>query len=252
MGDVRMDNLARAAAALAAGVREPMGWFKYVVATDEWTWSESLYAMHGFEPGEIVPTTDVFMAHKHPEDRIRTGQVLDDVLADGQPFCCRHRIVNTQGNVRIVVSIGVGELDAEGSVQIVHGYFVDITDASARARREEITAAVEASAATRATIEQAKGALMLAEGLSADDAFELLAAHSSEANIKIRDVAGSIVDRLSAPYTNGETPNQRIGQLLRMVVTGMTSGAPANPDSTVDLRRSTGIASDMVSHASAE
>jgi hypothetical protein len=223
-----MDNLARATSALAAGIRQPMGWFKYVVATDEWTWSESLYAMHGFEPGEVVPTTEVFLAHKHPEDRAHTGQVLDDVLAGGQPFCCRHRIVDAQDNVRVVVSIGVGDVGGDGQVEVVHGYFVDITDASARARREEITAAVEASAATRATIEQAKGALMLAEGLTADDAFEVLASHSSEANIKLRDVAATITDAISVPYSEGETPNQRIGRLLRSVVTGMSIDHDAN------------------------
>jgi hypothetical protein len=223
-----MDNLARAASALAAGTRQPMGWFKYVVATDEWTWSESLYAMHGLEPGEVVPTTEVFLAHKHPEDRAHTGHVLDEVLAGGQPFCCRHRIVDSQGNVRVVVSIGVGEVGETGQVEVMHGYFVDITDAAARARSEEITAAVEASAKTRATIEQAKGALMLAEGLTADDAFELLASHSSQANIKLRDVAKTITDAISAPYRDGETPNQRIGRLLRSVVAGMTADHDAN------------------------
>ena len=217
-----MDNLARAAAALATGIRQPMGWFKYVVATDEWTWSNSLYAMHGFEPGEIVPTTEVFLAHKHPEDRAHTGRVLDEVVDAGQPFCCRHRIVDAHQNVRVVVAIGVGDVGPDGQVTVVHGYFVDITDASARARREEITAAVEASAATRAVIEQAKGALMLAEGLSADDAFEVLAAHSSQTNIKLREVARSITDQLAVPYRDGETPNQRIGRLLRDVVTTMT------------------------------
>jgi len=143
-------------------------------------------------------------------------------VAAGQPFCCRHRIVDAHQNVRVVVAIGVGDVGPDGQVTVVHGYFVDITDASARARREEITAAVEASAATRAAIEQAKGALMLAEGLSADDAFEVLAAHSSQTNIKLREVARSITDQLAVPYRDGETPNQRIGRLLRDVVTTMT------------------------------
>jgi len=218
-----MDNLARAASALATGIRQPMGWFKYVVASDQWTWSESLYAMHGFEPGEVPATTALFLAHKHPEDRAHTGKMLDQALAAGQPFCCRHRIVDAQQNVRVVVCIGEGDVDPDGQVEVVHGYFVDITDASARARREEITAAVNASAATRANIEQAKGALMLAEGLTADDAFEILASHSSQANVKLRDVAASITGAMSTPYREEETPNQRISRLLRLVVANMTT-----------------------------
>jgi len=218
-----MDNLARAASALASGTGQPMGWFTYVVATDEWTWSERLYATHGFEPGEVVPTTELLLAHKHPQDRAHTSGVLDEVVAAGQPFCCRHRIVDAQHNVRVVVCIGVGEVGSDGRVEVVRGYFVDITDASARAGGEEITAAVDASAATRAAIEQAKGALMLAEGLTADDAFAVLVAHSAQTNIKLRDIAQSITDDLSVPYCDGETPNQRIGRLLKYVATSVTA-----------------------------
>ena len=44
-------------AAMAGGTGEPLGWFDYDVASGEWSWSASLFRMHGFEPGEIVPTS---------------------------------------------------------------------------------------------------------------------------------------------------------------------------------------------------
>jgi AmiR/NasT family two-component response regulator len=63
----------------------------------------------------------------------------------------------------------------------VFGYFVDITDASRCASEADIHDAVEKSAATRAVIEQAKGALMAVQGVSAENAFALLRWHSSRA-----------------------------------------------------------------------
>ena len=226
-------------AAMAGGTSEPLGWFEYDVSADAWSWSASLFQMHGFEPGEIVPTTEVFVSHKHPHDRPHTDEVLAAVLETGQPFCCRHRIITSQQQVRTVVTIGRGELDTDGRVSRVFGYFVDITDAGRRAAEEEVRDAVEKSAATRAVIEQAKGALMVVQGLSAEDAFAVLRWHSSHANRKLRDIAAFLTENMPIPLTPDETPNQRIGRLLAAVVpqfdapreldAGVGSGEPSVP-----------------------
>ena len=83
------DQLEPVLAAMAGGTAEPLGWFEYDVPSGAWTWSASLFQMHGFEPGEIVPTTAIFVSHKHPQDRQHTDEVLAAVLETGQPFCCR-------------------------------------------------------------------------------------------------------------------------------------------------------------------
>ena len=106
-----------------------------------------------------------------------------------------------------------------GVVRRVHGYFVDITNAARQATNAEIQEAVEKSAEGRADIEQAKGALMAVQGMSADDAFAVLRWHSSHANIKLRDIARLLTQGMSEPLTPGETANQRISRLLAAVVT---------------------------------
>lgn len=211
-------------AAMAGGEQEQLGWFEYDLGTDTWTWSETLFQIHGFEPGEIVPSTAVFVSHKHPEDRVHTDEVLAAVLATGEPFCCRHRIITSRQQVRTVVTIGQGTLDETGAVTRVTGYFVDITDAALQASRHAIQEAVDNSAAARAQIEQAKGALMVVQGVSADDAFAVLKWHSSHANIKIRDLCQQIVDSIQRPLEPGDTANQRLSRLLTDVV---TSSRPA-------------------------
>lgn len=221
------DYLMPVVSAMAGGSSEPVGWFTYQVATQSWTWSAGLFRMHGFEPGEIVPTTEIFVSHKHPEDRGHTDEVFAEVLATGQPFCCRHRIVTSRRRVRTVVTIGQGTLDEAGRVAEVRGYFVDITDASQRASREQVQEAVNRSAAGRADIEQAKGALMIVQGLSADDAFAVLQSHSSHSNMKLRDVARIITTGMSHAANPDETPDQRIGRLLGAVMTGPRAADPS-------------------------
>ena len=210
--------------AVAGGTREPVGWFRYQVREDLWTWSAELYQIHGFEPGEIVPTTAVFTSHKHPDDRVHTDEVLASALATGQAFCCRHRIVTARQKVRTVVTIGQGYLDDSGTVSEVHGYFVDITAVATRASQQELQDAVEKSAATRAEIEQAKGALMVVQGVSADDAFRVLAWHSSHANVKIRELAVMITAEISHPLTGTESAAGRISRLLAGLVQGQPNG----------------------------
>ena len=43
-------SLLPAATAVSGGVREPVGWFRYQVDRDEWTWSPGLFEIHGFRP----------------------------------------------------------------------------------------------------------------------------------------------------------------------------------------------------------
>jgi hypothetical protein len=226
--------------AVAGGTREPVGWFRYQVNEDLWTWSAELYQIYGFEPGEIVPTTAVITSHKHPDDRVHTDEVLASALATGQPFCCCQRIVTARQKIRTVVTIGRGYLDDSGSVSEVHGYLVDITGVATHASRQELQDAVEKSAATRADIEQAKGALMVVQGVSADDAFAVLAWHSSHANVKLRELAVMITREISHPLAGTESAAGRISRLLAGLVQGQPNGAVR--------RRSPGTSHGGVAH----
>jgi transcriptional regulator with GAF, ATPase, and Fis domain len=58
---------------------------------------------------------------------------------------------------------------------------------------------LEEALRSRDVIGQAKGILMAREGVSADQAFEMLRRASQRLNVKLRDVAGSVVDPSAAP-----------------------------------------------------
>lgn len=169
------------------------GSFEYSHATDSLVWSEAVYAIHGFAPGDVLPTLDLVLSHKHPDDRPLAAHVIREVCATGRPFSLWHRLVDANGSPRDVLSVGTGVLDESGRVVGVSGYLTDLTDAVRRAAAREVEQAIDGVAASRALIEQVKGALMLTYSLDADTAFALLRRYSQLMNVKVRDVARDFV-----------------------------------------------------------
>ena len=119
------NEIARALTAGAASTTP--GPFRYDVQADRWWWSDEVYRMHGFEPGEVVPTTAMILAHKHPEDRARYASALTASSVEGGSFASVHRIVDARGETRVLATIADAQLDGSGRVTAISGYFVDIT-----------------------------------------------------------------------------------------------------------------------------
>lgn len=188
-------------AALLAGGQQPVARYTLDVPAGRWWWSDELFEMHGFAPHEVVPTTQLMLAHKHPDDVTRVAGVLADVTRTGDPFSCMYRIVDATGRTRILGVVGQGDVDPEtGEVTQVAGYFMDLTDSQEAFAQAHATRAVSASAARRATIEQAKGALMVVYGLDDDEAFEVLRHHSSVTNEPVRELAARLLGSLAGGH----------------------------------------------------
>jgi PAS domain S-box-containing protein len=179
---------------LVLGLGEPqrVGRFRFFLDGQRWEWSEAVARMHGYEPGQVEPTTELLLQHKHPEDRERVAAVLDRVV-NGKPFSSRHRIIDTAGRIRCVVVAGDSVLDDTGALVGTSGFYIDVTDSL----HSDITNALEAVADSRARIEQAKGVLMSAYGISADRAFDILAWRSQETNLKVRDLAARFLEAVA-------------------------------------------------------
>lgn len=185
---------------LAGGSRPPVGRYRLDLATGEWAWSDEVYVMHGFEPGQIVPTTPLMLSHKHPDDRARVDGLLRRAAETGQPFSSVHRIRDAHGKTRTLAVTGQGRRDpATGRVTELFGYFIDVTESHREAAARDATASIQASAERRAVIEQAKGVLMVVYGIDEVAAFDLLRQASNLANIAVRDIAFSLVHLFSGP-----------------------------------------------------
>ena len=192
------------AEALLRGDPQPVGQFVLDLSDESWWWSDELYTMHGFRPGDVMPTTALMLAHKHPEDQARVEELLLVAASTGEPFSSVHRIVDAQGRTRTLGVVGRGRVDrSTGGTTHVSGYFIDLTTTQRELAQREATAAIRASSASRSTIEQAKGAVMAIYGLPADEAFDLMCHHSSVNNEPLRDLSRRLVDELTAGGVEG-------------------------------------------------
>lgn len=186
-----------------------VGWFRHYFADQRWEWSPQVERMHGYEPGTVIPTTELVLSHKHPDDRDMVAAAISEVRRTAHAFSIRHRIVDVQGNVHDVVVVGDQLADDAGAVVGTQGFYVDVTPILERAHEEVVTEAVAEIAEARGPIEQVKGMLMLIYRIDADSAFELLKWRSQETNVKLRVIAEQLAaDFLSLEY--GETLPPRV------------------------------------------
>ncbi|HYQ74648.1 MAG TPA: ANTAR domain-containing protein [Cellulomonas sp.] len=191
---------------------------------DSLAWSEPVYRLHGFEPGDVVPSTALMLAHCHRDDRAALEAVLRAApVPGGDGSSVRYRLLDTAGTERSVLAVLAPGVDprhahraADGDGRPEHdghavadggahldgrpaerlGLLIDLgaeIGATAARRADDMLAAAIAS---RELIDQAKGAAMLAYGLDGEAAFDFLRWHSEHLNVKVRGVAERLLRAL--------------------------------------------------------
>jgi hypothetical protein len=191
----------------AEPVRTPeriTGRYRYDRRTQGWWWSPEMFTVHGLPVTSPPPTIDDYLRHQHAEDRPRIREAISRACADGRAFALETRIVRADGRARAVVLVGEPQRDQTGAVAAIEGMCVDITESRPHGPDGDRTRALEAEVeqmraamASRATIEQAKGILMLLTGCGDQVAFDLLAHISSHTHRKVRDIAEVITHSAS-------------------------------------------------------
>ncbi|TQK31007.1 PAS and ANTAR domain-containing protein [Arthrobacter sp. SLBN-53] len=190
---------------LADGGPWRVGWYRFYFADERWEWSPEVERMHGYEPGTARPTTEMVLAHKHPEDGGQVAATLDGVRRTATAFSTRHRIVDTRGDTHDVVVVGDRLFDESGHTVIgSHGFYIDVTPPRAvpsREQQDQVSEVVAEITEARSGIEQAKGMLMLIYRINGDAAFELLRWRSQETNTRLKSLSEQLVkDFLELDY----------------------------------------------------
>jgi two-component system, cell cycle sensor histidine kinase and response regulator CckA len=96
-------------------------------------WSDELFRIFGFEPGDCQPSVETFIERVHPDDREEMLKRLDD--RPPGPFQFELRIVRTDGSIRVLQENGRVEVDHSGRPVRSIGTALDITD---RKDKEEL------------------------------------------------------------------------------------------------------------------
>jgi PAS domain S-box-containing protein len=169
------------------------GTFFIDALTGVMTWSDEIYRIHGYERGEVVPTLELVLAHKHPDDRDRLRKMNGDLVQTGGHFSSYHRLIDSHQREHRVLTSGEAVRDGNGRLLSIAGIMVDLTS-TVRSEAEEATKeAVAGAVRTRAVIERARGILMGRLGIGADAAFALLCAYSNHTNKKLAAIAFQLV-----------------------------------------------------------
>jgi PAS domain S-box-containing protein len=108
--------------------RTGIGTWMVDLQTMEVTWSDQLFRLHGFRPGEVEPTMELGLSHIHPDDReeilARTATWLES------PATGRHeyRLMLDDGTVRHVIGESIVERDENEVPVRMFGTVRDVTD----------------------------------------------------------------------------------------------------------------------------
>lgn len=186
-----------------------VGGFRFWFADQRWEWSDEVARMHGYDPGVVIPTTELLLSHKHSDDRVHVQDLLEHVLHSSGSFSSRHRFVDTAGQVHDAIVVADRMTDQTGAVVGTAGYYIDLTDTFDEARQEVLDETLPDLFEARAVIEQAKGALMAIYRVTADHAFQVLRWRSQNTNTKLRALAAQLLSEVvTLPPTSGPVQSQ--------------------------------------------
>lgn len=226
----------------AGAQRDGIGRFVAKSASGQWSWSDAVFEIFGYPVGSVEPSWSLIISHVSEKDRAVVQAAYESAMARVGPFSWSHcirvgdawRSILVLGETISIDGVDIlkwtGQRGSQPSENrrrpaglYLEGYVIDLTVLRVRGARGAATEAVQRSAQHRAVIEQAKGALMLTFGLTADAAFALLAWHSKRSNRKVHAIAADLMfrvckDELSGHrlrlamdciLTNGETRKRR-------------------------------------------
>lgn len=170
------------------------GTFQVLDDGESLIWSEPVFRLHGFQPGDVVPSAALMLSHCHREDRAALAALLHPAPGrSDEGRSVRYRLQGADGQEHTVLAVLVPGVDAD---ERLLGLLVDlgaqIGAAASRRADEMLTAAID----SREVIDQAKGAAMLAYGLDGAAAFDLLRWHSEHLNVKVRTLAEHLLAAL--------------------------------------------------------
>jgi PAS domain S-box-containing protein len=128
MRDVR-ERLARSERRLLEAQRVAhVGSFEWEIEPNVLAWSDELQRIYGFEPGQFRGTFEAFMERVPADETDSTRKAIFDAYARLSPFTYDHRILKTDGSLRVLHSRGDVIKDEAGRPVRMVGTCWDITE----------------------------------------------------------------------------------------------------------------------------
>lgn len=143
------------------------------------------------ETGEEHHLVDLASERRWPDFRERAMDLgFASVLS--VPLCATGRPIGAL-NIFAATAAGLADADIELARRIAAPAATTLANAHAYRQANRLAGQLQDALEGRGLIERAKGVLMATQGCSEDEAFALLRRASQERNVKLRDVAQTIV-----------------------------------------------------------
>jgi hypothetical protein len=217
----------------AGAQRDGIGRFVADPVSGQWSWSDAVFKIFGYPARSVAPSWSLIINHIPEEDRAVAQTAYELATIRVGSFSWSHRI-HAGDTIRSILVVGeTFPLDGVNSLKrtdqrsgqlsesqwrhaglYLEGYVIDLTVLMVEGARRAATEAVQSSARHRAVIEQAKGALMLTFGLSADAAFALLTWHSQHSNRKVREIATNLMAHVHEDGLSGQRQRLAMERIL--------------------------------------
>jgi PAS domain S-box-containing protein len=103
-----------------------IGSWEWDVRTNQVTWSDELYRIYGYTPGEMSVDYDLFLRLVHPQDRERVNEIITRAYTDHQSFDFYHRIIRKDGTEKMVQAHGTVTTEGKDTIKMT-GTGQDVT-----------------------------------------------------------------------------------------------------------------------------
>jgi signal transduction histidine kinase len=121
--------LRRSEAQLAEGQKiSHNGTWSWNAASGELFWSAEHFRIWGLDPAQSHPTAAEAVGMAHPEDQARMWRVWEEAIGAGKEYACEFRVVQPNGAIRHVQSLGQPVLDSAGGLVEYIGTVMDVTE----------------------------------------------------------------------------------------------------------------------------
>jgi len=99
-----------------------LGTWEFDPRTNVFWWSDQTYRLLGFEPNEVVPTTELWLSRIHPDDHETVRRTVDAAILRQQNYSIQYRVRLPNGSIRVMVD------QAEFVDGLEVGHLMDITE----------------------------------------------------------------------------------------------------------------------------
>jgi PAS domain S-box-containing protein len=145
-----------------------IGTWEWILPARELYWSQGMYRIFGFEPGEVRPTLDLVMGMAHPDDRERLARNVGNLADLDAPSSVDFRIVRRNGERRYLRGTRTILEVREGRSPRLVGVTQDLTDRRDADREIAAHVALAEALVEWETFEEGARGLLARLGLALD------------------------------------------------------------------------------------